>query len=66
MRGVSDHKIFSRSRVVCMPQVIKAVRFCPKIKKNHSSEMDIAPRTMSRIIKRDLGLLNNKQDNTLL
>ena len=35
-------------------------------KKIIAREMDIEPRTMSRIIKQDLGLSNDKQDNTLL
>ena len=31
-----------------------------------AQEMDILPRTMSRIIKQELGLSNDKQDNILL
>ena len=34
-------------------------------KKIMAREMDIAPRTMSRSIKQDLGLSNNKQDSAL-
>ena len=30
-----------------------------------AQEMDIAPRTMSRIIKQDMRLTNEKQDNAL-
>ena len=50
-----------RPRMVGTPQVINAVR--SKIKRNPvrkqkimAQEMDIAPRSMSRIIKQDLGL----------
>ena len=35
-------------------------------KKIMAQEIDIAPRNMRRIIKQDLGLSNNKQDNALL
>ena len=34
-------------------------------KKIMAQEIDIAPRNMRRIIKQDLGLSNNKQDNAL-
>jgi hypothetical protein len=72
MGGVSDCKISGWPCVVCTPQVINAVRsrinqnpVCIK-KKIMAQEMDIASRTMSRIIKQDLGLSNDKQNNALL
>ena len=37
----------------------------PENKKNITLEMDIVPRTLSRIIKQDLGLSNDKQENIL-
>ena len=63
-------KRIGRPGMVCMPQVINTVR--SRISRNSDQkqkiiarEMDIVPRTMSRIIKQELGLLNNKQDNAL-
>ena len=69
--GVSDHKRSGRPRVALMPQVINDVRSIIKQnpvqkQKIMAQEMDIAPRTMSHIIKTwDLGLSNDKQDNAL-
>jgi hypothetical protein len=55
----------------CTPQVINAVK--SRINQNPvrkqkiiAWEMDISLRTTSCIIKQDLGLSNNKQDNALL
>jgi len=57
--------------VVHTPQVTNAVRLRinrnPVRKQNIMAwEMDIASRTMSHIMKQDLGLSNDKQDNALL
>ena len=68
MGGGSDRKRSSQLRLVRTPQVIKAVRL--RINQNPVQkqkimawEMDIVPRAMSRIIKQNLGLSNDKQDN---
>ena len=56
----------SRPRVVRTLQVINAVRSrINRKQKIMPRDMDIAPRTMSRIIKQDLGLSNEKQDNAI-
>ena len=48
------------------PQVINSVRSrTNQNQKTMAWEKDIALRTMSHIIKQDLGVSNNKQDNTL-
>ena len=71
MGGVSDSKRFSRPSVVHMLQVIKAVRSrinqnpVQKQQKIIARKMDITPITMSCIIKQDIVLSNNKQDNVL-
>ena len=55
--GVSGRKRYGRPRVVHTPQVIYAVTSRINRKPEiMAREIDIAPRTMSRIIKRDLGL----------
>ena len=60
--GENDCKISDRPHVICTPQVINTVRSrinrnpVRKQKKIMSWEMDIALRTMSWIIKQDLGL----------
>jgi hypothetical protein len=68
MGAVRDHKRTGRPHMVCTPQVIKAHR--SRINENHVQkqrimtwEMDISLRTMSHIIKYDLGHSNDKQDN---
>jgi hypothetical protein len=68
--GLNDRKRFGWPRMVHMLQVINVVR--PRINQNPvrkqrimAREMDMGLRTMSRIIKEDLGLSNNKQDNAL-
>jgi hypothetical protein len=68
--GLSDRKRCGQPHVVRKPQVIKTVRSRINQKpvrkqKIIAWEMDIAPRNMSYIIKQDLGLSNEKQDNAL-
>ena len=69
--GGSDCKRSARPHIVHTPQVINAIR--SRINRNPvrkqkiiAREMDIASRTMSRIIKQDLALSSDKQDKTLL
>ena len=55
--GVSDCKRSSRPRMVCMPQVINAVRWrINRKQKIMAWEMDIVLKIMSGIIKQDLAL----------
>ena len=61
MGGVSGHKRSDQPRVVRTPQVINAVRSIinrNSVRKQEilAQERDIAPRTMNRLIKLDLGL----------
>jgi hypothetical protein len=68
---VTDCKRSGQPRVVRTSQVINPVRSIinqnpvQKQKKIITREMDIAPRTMICIIKQDLELSNDKQDNAL-
>ena len=67
--AVSDHKKSGRLHMVHHRLLTLVGQELAEIlsenKKIMAWEMDFAPRTMSRVIKQDLGLSNNKQDNTL-